>query len=88
MTLPLTNLAAAPAAVLYEDWDKKNNDPSDPFSGISSRPDFVGIIYPGPSPFARNRTASVARRCAARLWRRKMWWMEKSMPRASLRQVQ
>ena len=48
---------AAPAAVLYEDWDKKNNDPSDPFAGISSRPDFVGIIYPGPTPFARNRTA-------------------------------
>ncbi len=23
---------------------------------MSSRPDFVGIIYPGPSPFARNRT--------------------------------
>jgi endo-1,4-beta-xylanase len=48
---------AAPAAVLYEDWDKKNNDPADPFAGISSRPDFVGIIYPGPTPFSRNRTA-------------------------------
>ena len=48
---------AAPAAVLYEDWDGKNNDPSDPFAGISSRPDFAGIVYPGPTPFARNRTA-------------------------------
>jgi acetyl esterase/lipase len=48
---------AAPAAVLYEDWDKKNNDPSDSFAGISSRPDFAGIVYPGPTPFARNRTA-------------------------------
>jgi len=48
---------AAPAAVLYEEWDKKNNDPADPFAGISSRPDFAGIIYPGPTPFARNRTA-------------------------------
>jgi len=47
---------SAPAAVLFEEFDKKNNDPSDPFAGISSRPDFVGIIYPGPSPFARNRT--------------------------------
>ena len=46
---------AAPAALLYEDWDKKNNDPSDPFAGISSRPDFASIIYPGPTPFARNR---------------------------------
>jgi acetyl esterase/lipase len=48
---------AAPAAVLYEDWDKKNSDSADPFAAISSRPDFVGIIYPGPTPFARNRTA-------------------------------
>ena len=48
---------AAPAAVLYEDWDRKNSEPSDPFAGISSRPDFVGLIYPGPTPFARNRTA-------------------------------
>src|SRR5262249_47024682 len=31
---------AAPAAVFYEDRDRKNNDPSDPFAGISSRPDF------------------------------------------------
>ena len=43
--------------MLFEDYDKKHSDPADPFSGISSRPDFVGIIYPGPSPFARNRTA-------------------------------
>ena len=45
------------AAVEFPDWDKKNNDPADPLAGISARPDFVGIIYPGPSPFARNRTA-------------------------------
>ncbi|HYP08191.1 MAG TPA: alpha/beta hydrolase [Bryobacteraceae bacterium] len=46
---------SAPSAVLFEDFDKKNSDPSDPFAGISSRPDFVGIIYPGPTPFsARN----------------------------------
>ena len=45
------------AAVLFDDFDKKNSDPGDPLAGISSRPDFVGIIYPGPSPFARNRTA-------------------------------
>lgn len=47
---------AAPAAVLFDDFDKKNSDPSDPLAGITSRPDFTGIIYPGPSPFARNRT--------------------------------
>ncbi len=48
---------AAPAAVLFEDFDKKNSDPSDPLAGITARPDFAGIIYPGPTPFARNRTA-------------------------------
>jgi len=47
---------AAPAAVLFDDFDKKNNDPADPLAGITARPDFAGIIYPGPSPFARNRT--------------------------------
>jgi acetyl esterase/lipase len=46
----------AAAAVLYDDWDKNNNEAGDPFAGITARPDFAGIIYPGPSPFARNRT--------------------------------
>ena len=40
---------AAAAAVLYPDFDKKE-------AGETSRPDFVGLIYPGPSPFAKNRT--------------------------------
>ena len=48
---------ATAAAVLYDDFDKKNSDPGDPLAGISSRPDFVGVIYPGPTPFARNRVA-------------------------------
>jgi len=48
---------SSPTAVLFEEFDKKNSDASDPLAGISSRPDFVGIVYPGPTPFARNRTA-------------------------------
>jgi endo-1,4-beta-xylanase len=44
------------AAVLYEPFDAANADPADPLAGVSSRPDFVGIIYPGPTPFAKNRT--------------------------------
>jgi len=47
---------SAPAAVLFDDFDKKNSGAGDPLAGIASRPDFVGVIYPGPSPFARNRT--------------------------------
>jgi endo-1,4-beta-xylanase len=48
---------SAPAAVLYDEFDKKNSADGDPLKGVSSRPDFVGIVYPGPTPFARNRTA-------------------------------
>ncbi|MEO5823524.1 MAG: alpha/beta hydrolase, partial [Vicinamibacteraceae bacterium] len=44
-------------AVRYEAFDAANADASDPLAGVSSRPDFVGIIYPGPTPFARNRVA-------------------------------
>jgi acetyl esterase/lipase len=45
-------------AVLYEDFDTKHRDlAADPLAGVSSRPDWVGIIYPGPTPFAKNRTA-------------------------------
>lgn len=47
---------ASAAAVLYDDFDRKNSGAGDPLAGIASRPDFAGIIYPGPSPFARNRT--------------------------------
>jgi endo-1,4-beta-xylanase len=45
------------AAVLYPDFDKKNSEAGDPLAGVASRPDFAGIIYPGPTPFAKNRTA-------------------------------
>lgn len=48
---------SAPAAVLFPQFDSKHNEEGDPLRGISSRPDFAGMIYPGPSPFARNRTA-------------------------------
>ncbi len=41
---------AAAAAVEFDEFDKKN--PSE----FSARPDFAGIIYPGPSPFAKGRT--------------------------------
>ena len=49
---------AAAAAVLFDDFDKKNSGPGDTLAGVTSRADFAGIIYPGPSPFARGRTAT------------------------------
>ncbi|HEU0122043.1 MAG TPA: alpha/beta hydrolase [Bryobacteraceae bacterium] len=48
---------SSPAALQYEEFDTTNSAAGDPLAGVSSRPDFVGIIYPGPTPFARNRTA-------------------------------
>jgi len=52
---------AAPAAIFFEDFDKTNSAASDPLAGIPSRPDFVGIIYPGPSPFARGGNPPIPR---------------------------
>lgn len=42
---------AAPAAIKWAEFDAKNDVPGNPFAKISSRPDFAGIIYPGPTPF-------------------------------------
>ena len=50
---------SAPAAIQFDDFDHKNNDPSDPLAGITSRPDFVGIVYPGPSPFTRDPNTAI-----------------------------
>lgn len=52
---------AAPAAIFFEEFDKTNNTAADPLAAISSRPDFVGIIYPGPTPFARGATPAIPR---------------------------
>jgi endo-1,4-beta-xylanase len=42
---------AAPAAVLFDKFDQDNNKHGDPLAGISSRPDFVGLVYPRSTPF-------------------------------------
>lgn len=47
----------AAAAVQFDEFDRKNSGAGDALAGVSSRADFVGIIYPGPSPFAKGRTA-------------------------------
>ncbi len=45
---------SAPAAVQYADFDRQNQAPEDPLAGVSSRPDFTVLLYPGPTPFARD----------------------------------
>jgi len=52
---------ASPAAIFFEDFDKQNSDSADPLAGTSSRPDFIGLIYPGPTPFAREANPTVPR---------------------------
>jgi hypothetical protein len=52
---------AAPAAISFEEFDKKHSDPTDSLAGISSRPDFIALIYPGPTPFARGGNPPIPR---------------------------
>jgi endo-1,4-beta-xylanase len=52
---------SAPAAIQFNEFDQKNDIPGNPLAGVSSRPDFVGIIYPGPSPFTRGAAPPIPR---------------------------
>jgi acetyl esterase/lipase len=52
---------AAPAALEFEEFDQYHSGPDDPLAGITSRPDFVGVIYPGPTPFTRNPETAIPR---------------------------
>ena len=54
-------LLAANAALVWEEFDQKNDLPGNPLAKVSSRPDFVGSIYPGPSFFARGGTPVIPR---------------------------
>jgi acetyl esterase/lipase len=52
---------AAPAALFFDEFDRQNSGPADPLAGISSRPDFVALVYPGPTPFARGASPAIPR---------------------------
>ena len=49
----------APAAINYPEFDKTHDVPGNPLAKVSSRPDFVGVIYPGPSPFRDGKQAAI-----------------------------
>jgi len=53
---------SAPAALFFEEFERNNNDPADPLAKVSARPDFVGVIYPGPTPFSREPATPIPRR--------------------------
>jgi endo-1,4-beta-xylanase len=44
---------SAPAALFFDQYEKNHQQASDPLAVISARPDFVGVIYPGPTPFTK-----------------------------------
>lgn len=51
----------AGAALEYEAFDAANDTADNPLAKVSSRPDFVGLVYPGPSPFAFGGEAAIPR---------------------------
>ncbi len=52
---------ASATAVQFVEFDARPAAPNDPLAGVSSRPDFVGLLYPGPTPFTRNPDLAVPR---------------------------
>jgi endo-1,4-beta-xylanase len=47
------------AAVKFREYDTLHNVAGNPLAAISSRPDFVGLIYPGPTPFRGGAAAPI-----------------------------
>lgn len=52
---------AANASLMWEEFDRKNDVVGNYLAKISSRPDFVGSVYPGPSLFARGGNPPIPR---------------------------
>jgi hypothetical protein len=47
------------AAVKFAEFDKLHDVATNPLGKISSRPDFIGLIYPGPTPFRGGAAAPI-----------------------------
>jgi endo-1,4-beta-xylanase len=50
---------AAPAAVFFDRFDQTDRGANDPLAAFTSRPDFIALVYPGPTPFARDANTPV-----------------------------
>ncbi|MEA3208774.1 MAG: hypothetical protein QOE70_1831 [Chthoniobacter sp.] len=48
---------SAPTALFFDDFAQKNQ--ADPLAKVSPRPDFVGLIYPGPTPFTKEPETAI-----------------------------
>ncbi len=54
---------AAPAALFFDEFQKQHSDATDPLRNISPRPDFVGLVYPGPTPFTKKPDTVIPKNC-------------------------
>jgi hypothetical protein len=52
---------AVNAGLRWEEFDRENDRPDNPLGLVSSRPDFIGSIYPGPSLFTNAGTPAIPR---------------------------
>lgn len=51
----------AATALFYDDYDLQVPEGKERLTDVTSRPDFVGLVYPGPSPFAFGDEAEIPR---------------------------
>lgn len=54
---------AAPAALYFDEFEQAHQAPSDALAKVSARPDFVGLIYPGPTPFSKFPDTNIPADC-------------------------
>ncbi|AMV21054.1 alpha/beta hydrolase [Planctomyces sp. SH-PL14] len=54
---------SAPTALFFDDFEKENSGSADPLAKVSPRPDFVGVIYPGPTPFTKAPETKIPKNC-------------------------
>lgn len=52
---------ATATAVYFNANDREMRDKRDPLAAHTGRPDFVGVVYPGPTPFARGAKPELPR---------------------------
>ncbi|TWU60649.1 Acetylxylan esterase precursor [Rubripirellula tenax] len=50
---------AAPAALFFDDFQNNHRGAGDPLANVSPRPDFVGLVYPGPTPMTREPKTAI-----------------------------
>jgi acetyl esterase/lipase len=52
---------AAATSVAFIEFEERRPAAPDPLAGVSARPDFVVLVYPGPTPFARGGSPAIPR---------------------------